>query len=232
MSGRNTLIAIAVILMAVFLGGVIYLKAKIHAVTEATAPLFIGPTPTTTETKNPASPAAAPREITFSKTLVLREKTMSVDGGDFMPISCSSGSNEPVVFGYIQLTEQHRADLTCAEEYMGGVELTFIDPDGKQKTLKLVSSDGDAGDAWESRSWILKEDGRLKVRTVTLSSSNDTESGELLACNAKKELLVWDAKTQDFSQAVDTPEWSLATFIPPIGISKDCLNPDGTWKGK
>lgn len=229
MNGRTGALIGAVVILGVGLGGVIYLKSNIHSVTEATAPLFVGTVPVASPSNGSAFPA--PREIQFSKALVLREKSMSVDGGDFMPVACSAGSNEPAIFGYIQLNETQRADLTCAEEYMGGIGLTFIDPDGKQKTIKLVSSDGDAGEAWESRSWILKEGG-IKIRSVNLSSSNDTETGELLSCAINKTFVAWDEKAHDFTPATDTAEWTPSSFTPPIGVSKDCLNPDGTWKGK
>lgn len=228
MNGRVTMLIAAVVMLGVGLGGVLYLKSNIRSVTDATAPLFVGPTP---EAANPATPAAPVHEIVFSKVIILREKSMSVDGGDFMPVACAAGSSEGAIFGYIQLNDQQRGDLTCAEEYMGGIGLTFIDPDGKQKTIKLVSSDGDAGEAWESRSWIMK-DGGLKIRTVSLQSSNDTETGELLNCAVDRKLLAWDNNVRDFTSAEDTAEWSFANFTPPIGVAKDCLNPDGTWKGK
>lgn len=226
MSGKTTALIIAVSMLGIGLGGVLYLKSNIHSVTEATAPLFVGPT----TAENPATPKAPIREIQFSKMIVLKEKSMAIDGGDFMPVACSSGSTEPAIFGYIQLNDQQRADLTCAEEYMGGIGLTFIDPNEKQKILKLVSSDGDAGDAWESRTWILKDNG-LKIRTLTLSSSNDTESGALINCNTDKTFLAWDNNLKDFLPATEATEFGPANFTPPIGVSKDCLNPDGTWKG-
>lgn len=232
MNGRTGALIAVVVILGIGLGAVIYLKSNIHSVTEATAPLFVGTVPVANPEGSPGSPGfPAPRQIQFSKEIVLREKSMSVDGGDFMPVACSIGSNEPAIFGFIQLNETQRADLTCAEEYMGGIGMTFIDPDGKQKTIKLVSSDGDAGDAWESRSWILKDNG-IKIRSVNLSSSNDTETGELLNCTISKTYTAWDEKTHDFIPAQDPTEWSPSSFAPPIGVSKDCLNPDGTWKGK
>jgi hypothetical protein len=175
---------------------------------------------------------AQARDIVFKSTLGFRDQSMSIDGASFSEVPCSKNTQQPFVFGTIALDRNTLARLTCADDYLGGISLLYTDKKGEARSLNLAGSDGDAGDAWDRRSWISADTGSLKVLTVSLSSANDTDTGQLLTCKVTQTSYTWDPENKILAESEPMTKLDPRAFTPPIAVVKECLDDRGFWKGK
>lgn len=157
---------------------------------------------------------------------------MSIDGAPSSEVPCSKDTRQPLVFGYIALDRNTRARLTCANDYLGGVSLVYTDKKGEAQSINLSRADGDAGAQWDTRSWISVGAGSLRILNVTLSSSNDTDTGQLLECKVTQKDYTWDSENKVLVRSEPMKNFDPRAFTSPIAVVKECLGERGSWKGK
>lgn len=186
------------------------------------------------------APEMAPdaREITFSQVIEVREKNINIDRAGLKGVPCSKERTKPLAFGYILLNKKNTAkedtaQLACIDDYLRGITLHYLNKDGELKSINLGMVDGDAGDEWDSRSWITRDEdsGDLVIMNVSLVSADDIDSSNPTECTVTKTLYAWDSEEKFFSETETNQDFDLRTFTPPIGVSKNCLDSDGFWKG-
>jgi hypothetical protein len=171
-------------------------------------------------------------DIVFESTLAFRNQSMSIDGAPFSAVPCSKSNAEPAVVGSIALDQGTRARLTCADDYLGGISLSYSDTKGETQTLSLSMDDGDAGEEWDTRSWISAGAGPLRILTVTLSSSTEIDTLRLLDCKVTPKQFTWDSENKTFAESEPAEQFDPHAFTPPIAVAKECLDDRGSWKGK
>lgn len=183
----------------------------------------IGPSP---------SPPIQPIDYQFTKSIVVNRRALSVDGGVFQDVPCSADRSKPIVFGNIRLDDTAAGNLICIDDYMGGIQVTYKTPSGENETKLLGTQDSDAGESWETRSWITRGSGTLAIHSIALSSVEDTEDGKLLDCRASHTFLTWDKNKKILVEKAASSEGKIEEFAPPIHVAAGCLSGDGKWKGK
>lgn len=185
----------------------------------------------------PANPVGLGQPKTFGKTdfkknLFVQHGAMAVDDGPLTAIPCSP---DPEPFATIQIEDALEGNLSCVEDYLGGVKLTYS-VDGEIRTAGVAQRDSDGGDDWDARSYILRDkNGHLIIQTETASSGEEVDEKNVktaaIACTKAVSAQVWDPQSKNFVPGPPLDDAPSISFRPPINVAKDCLNPDGSWKG-
>lgn len=172
------------------------------------------------------------KEIVFSEQMVVQKDQYAVDGSAWTPLACSDNPEAPVELGYFQSGDS-KIRLLCYEDYLAGPYLEFEDSGGKNKIIKIALKDADAGEMWDTRTWIKRdpESQNLVLETVRLSSFEDPESEEMFDCNVTLNAFVWNPQSREFEKYQPAEDFDLTEFSPPIHVSKVCLDEKGYWKG-
>jgi hypothetical protein len=182
----------------------------------------------------PEEPDVSPdsQELAFQKVLEVRNRAVASDGGDLKSVACSKDRNKALVFAFLNIDAKNRARLACADDYLRGISLHYTDKKGEAKNINLGMVDGDAGDSWDSRSWIQRDaQGGLRIFHVSLASVEDVDTEKPLECTVTKTLYSWDAENQIFAETETDEDFDLGLFTPPIGVAPECLDEKGYWKG-
>jgi hypothetical protein len=177
------------------------------------------------------SPFNKDTEIVFSKSLAIQSNSISIDGGEFQQVPCSS--NMPGIFGYITLKDNTKLELTCYNEYMGGISIVYVDASGKPESVNIAMKDGDAGDTWDRRTWITKIGDNVLFKNISLFSYEDEVDKTQLECKVTEELTSWKPDSHKFVVTTnDQALGSASDFTLPINVSEKCLDIEGHWIGK
>jgi hypothetical protein len=173
----------------------------------------------------------ADSEIHFTKSLVFKDRSISIDGGAFQKVPCGTDPEKRSEIGFIKAGGV-KLPLLCFDEYMNGIT---IEGPGLDNHVALEDASGDAGDEWDTRTWITKNaDGsEFKIETVILlSSAGEEEAGDQLECTVKVETKTWDNSNKVFNPMIDQGNFETSLFTPPIKVAKACLDEKGAWKKK
>ncbi len=177
------------------------------------------------------TPAANAEKLEFTQSILIHHNGISVDGGGFKTVPCATRSEAAVPFALVTLDQDVFAELTCIDDYMGGVKITYKSPSGELKSIQVGQQEGDAGDQWDLRTLVTKQgDGTLKVESVTLSSSVDELGAVPTECHITRATRVWNKEAKDFVSAEAPAVFTVDNFTLPLFVSRDCLDSNGQWK--
>lgn len=219
---RGTLIGITLVLFALIAGGLVLVRQEAPKNAETAPP---------SNAKPSLPPAVAAKEVGFRKHLLVTHKSIAADDGDSTPVACEA---VPQLFGYLTIDEGTTAELTCTTEYLGGIRMRYTDEQGEIRTLDLGQSEGDAGDMWDSRSLITRDEtGKMRIDTLTFSSSDNSESEDVEdSCSVREAALEWDATTKSFDAVSSPSRFQMDLVTPPVHVASVCLDERGAWKSK
>ena len=166
----------------------------------------------TTSQEKPAG-FSQDKEIGYSNFVSVRDTSISIDGGLPQSVPCSTERDTPLAFGYVVLDGRTKAQLTCADDYLGGIAISYLDANGESVSRDVATNGGDAGDQWDTRSWITtrRHDKQLTIETITLSSSIELMDGSLLGCSVARTIYRWDGKAKELVGAAETSDLDLAS---------------------
>jgi len=171
-------------------------------------------------------------KVEFKKNIFMQHGAMAIDDGPLKAIPCAK---EPQTFAIIKIDGHLEAELSCVEDYLGGVKLTYT-IDGEVRTAGVAQRDSDGGDDWDARSYLLRDkNGNLVIQTQTASSGEEIgEDGNPapLECTMAVSAQIWEPESKMFVPGPPADDAPSVTFVPPINVATECLNPDGTWKGR
>lgn len=175
----------------------------------------------------PEGPEIKVEEIKFTKTLLFHHDQYAVDGGGLKPLQCTTTKK---TIAYFMLDSgPDRAVISCTNDYLGGVKISYEDKDGAVQELEIAQKDGDAGDIWDSRSLVVRNDKGLHIARVSLTASADPMDEEKPAeCSEHKMQYKWNVQNKKFEEVPYTESFSVQDFKKPTIDS--CLNADGSVK--
>ncbi len=185
----------------------------------------------------PAAPLnfSAESEIQFKKFLLVTARSLAVDGGPLQKVPCQGKNGKPELIGFIKEKET-RIELVCINDFLGGISLQYQEGSGKKIHLNLGRTEGDAGDLWETRSLVSKnEEGLLNIDTITLTSSQDMSQAEKPddipppVCEEELVAYTWDPQKNTFIETLPSKNFTIENFAPPIDVDDGCLTADGKW---
>ena len=173
-------------------------------------------------------------EIGYSSFVLVRGTSISIDGRPPQSVPCSTARETPLAFGYVFLDGSAKGQLTCVDDYLGGIAISYLNANGESVSKNIATNDGDAGDQWDTRSWIStrREDRRVTIETITLSSSIELVDSTLLGCRVSRTIYRWDDEAKELVEAEASSDLELAKFVPPIAVSSGCVDEEGNWKGE
>jgi hypothetical protein len=120
--------------------------------------------------------------------------------------------------------------------YLGNLDsgLSIFVRLANEEIFPLSQQGGDAGDAWDIRSQVTRnQDGTIAVERVTFTSEEEIlpdGSNAPALCHAPRKLrFLWNPQKRDF-EGSDIPTGDLGWIAPPINIAGACLDSAGRWK--
>gem|GEM_PF-3619650 len=172
-------------------------------------------------------------KIEFKKNIFVQHGAIAIDDGPLTAVACEAN---PAPFGTIKIDDTLEGELSCVDDYLGGVKLTYS-VEGEVRTAGIAQRDADGGDAWDARSYILRDkNGHLIIQTQTASSGEEIDESNPqhppMDCTMAVSAQVWEAETKTFVPGPPAEDAPAFTFRPPINVAADCLAGDGSWKGK
>lgn len=186
----------------------------------------------------PANPVGlgAPKtfgKIDFQKNIFVQHGAVAIDDGPLTAVPCAK---DPEPFATIKIDDALEGDLSCVDDYLGGVKLTYT-VDGETRTAGVAQRDADGGDAWDARSYILRgKNGHLVIQTETASSGEEIDEenpkNPPIDCTMAVSAQVWESETKTFIPGPPPEDAPKVSFRPPINVAPNCLNQDGSWKGR
>ncbi len=163
-----------------------------------------------------------PAPIEFKDTLVIMDHAYSVDGGPMVEAVCAQ-SDPAFTFATLKISERKIAELTCLEDYMGGIAIKVASQPPLYEKLGLKVSD--AGGMSDLRAWIRRSSDGLTIDIATKWSQSDIdpeEAGQVhLECGASAARLTisgGDFVTFTKTDLEKIPEELV--FNPPPSIEK------------
>ena len=170
-------------------------------------------------------------EIKFTKTILFHRGQYSADGGELKSLPCTN-TRKTIAFFYLDGAKD-KAVISCTDEYMGGASLSYEDKSGQVADLEIAQQEGDAGDIWETRSLLTRDEKGLRVAKVTLTESSEESLESETApakviCSEHRVQYQWNLKDKKFEEVPYTDSFGLKDFTRPTIDS--CLNADGSLK--
>jgi hypothetical protein len=175
-------------------------------------------------------------KVEFKKSMFFQHGAVAIDEGPLKAIPCSK---DPDPFATIKIEDNLEGDLTCVDDYLGGIKITYS-VNGEIRAANIAQRDSDGGDDWDARSVLFHDDnGRLIIQTKTASSGEEIDEDDPdepgsspLECTMSVSAQVWDPEKKSFEPGPPSDDAPEIPFRPPINVAADCLNSDGTWKGR
>jgi hypothetical protein len=222
---------------ALVTAGIMYWLLKVRSVEIAKIDASPSASSNPSENKAAATKAEPPqavftaKEIDFKQTLQIEDKAIIIDGGEAVKVPCEA---VPQLFGFVKIDADVTGELTCKDDYMGGIQLKVKDASGEDHAVDLEQADGDAGDSWDSRSLLSREkDGRLRIDLISVSSSENIEDEKSTpSCSLRETALTWDPATKSFLGANPSGLFNLKMFRSDISVSESCLDEQGDFKAQ
>lgn len=171
-------------------------------------------------------------KLDFQKTVLVQHGAIAIDEQPLKAVACSK---DPETFATIKIDEQLEGELSCSDEYLGGVKLTYV-VDGETRTAGVAQRDSDGGDDWDARSYLVRDNhGNLVIQTQTASSGEemaDDGTPAPLECTMAVSAQIWEPESKTFVPGPPADDVPTIPFRPPINVAAECLNADGSWKGR
>ncbi|MES2965311.1 MAG: hypothetical protein V4760_15610 [Bdellovibrionota bacterium] len=168
------------------------------------------------------TPLPPPAAIDFKDVLVLMDHSYSVDGGAMTDAVCSE-TDPPFTFATIRIGESKVAELTCLNDYLGGISMKAASEPPLYEKLGLQF--GDAGEMSDKRAWVRRSPEGLTIVTVSRWSQEDMdeeESSTHVECGSKMEQLVISGKDLSFTKSEFKGKLEDYVFNPPPNINSKC----------
>lgn len=161
------------------------------------------------------------KNISFKNTLILQYENYIVDAGKQEKLICPEKRKSVAT---INLTKTTIAEISCAKEYPGNVQIEYASV-GEKKNLIIAGAIGDGGDQGETRSLISRDsEENLILQTTSVNSSQeaDTENSST-TCYEVRNSFIWSDKTKDFKTYKPSKEFLGKEFNGDIYIDSNCL---------
>lgn len=173
--------------------------------------------------RGPKTDKVVASEIVFKDQLVIHDKSMSKDGGPMETVPCDAEAGG-VTFGFIKIDEKTTAELNCIDDYAGGIFIAIKGTKGSVSSEKLGEVLGDAGESTETRSWITKKEGDIKIQTVTYSSYQDPDAEDTAPVNCDKK--AWSIEIDKKAKKLKRKSIALnekdMKFVPAARVAEKC----------
>lgn len=170
------------------------------------------------------TPMPKPSVLDFKDALVLMDHAYSVDGGPMTEAVCSE-SDPPFTFATLKVGDDKVVELTCLNDYMGGIAIKGEAEPPLYEKLALTF--GDAGDMSDKRAWVKRTPEGLTIFTVTRWSQEDIDEEEAgnshVECGKSVDQITVSAKDLTSSKSDFHGNTDGFVFNPPPQINSKCL---------
>lgn len=228
MNKKSNIIKIASIVLLIIILSLFYLFKNSSQHSIQSKHMNVSPTPLFKE-----SFFVKGKVIDFSQRLIFLSKSIKVDNDDARNVNCPSYDQyNQANLGFIVLDNETKANVTCYNDYQGGIFLNYTTATNEQKSILLSQNEGDAGDIWDQRAWMIKKDSNtITLTTVKLASSVDIDNEEKFSCYSQIDFYRWNKEKKDFEKLENhIPDFDLSNFTQPISVDQRCINSsNGQW---